>query len=135
MKPKFHLVCFTALLLSSTAVHADITWIGSAGGDFFDSANWDDDIGPDPDNNAATPYLGGNIIFAGGSAVGGKNLLLGTGLSLTVTNTTGSALTSFLDSGVTVYSASVVPEPGTYALLFAGLAAVGFVVRRKSQSA
>jgi len=88
MKPKFHLACFTALLLSSTAVHADITWIGSAGGDFFDSANWDDDIGPDPDSDPTTPYLDGNIIFAGGSAVGGKNLLLGTGLSMTVTNST-----------------------------------------------
>ncbi len=55
-------------------------------------------------------------------------------LSLTVTNTTGSPFTSFLDSGVTVYSASVVPEPGTYALLIAGLATVGFVVRRKSQT-
>ncbi len=53
-------------------------------------------------------------------------------LSLTVTNTTGSPLTTYLDSGVTVYSASVVPEPGTYALLLAGLGAVVFTVRRKS---
>jgi len=56
-------------------------------------------------------------------------------LSLTVTNTGNSPLTSFLDSGVTVYSASVVPEPGTYALLIAGLAVVGFVARRRSQAA
>jgi hypothetical protein len=56
---------------------------------------------------------------------------LGT-LSLTITNTTGSLLTTYLDSGVTVYSASVVPEPGTYALLLAGLGAVVFTVRRKS---
>jgi len=55
-------------------------------------------------------------------------------LNLTVTNMTASAMNSFLDSGVTVYSASVVPEPGTYALLFAGLAVVGFVARRKSQA-
>ncbi len=53
-------------------------------------------------------------------------------LTLTVTNTTGSLLTTYLDSGVTVYSASVVPEPGTYALLLAGLGAVSFIVRRKS---
>jgi hypothetical protein len=56
---------------------------------------------------------------------------LGT-LSLTFTNTTGSLLTTYLDSGVTVYSASVVPEPGTYALLLAGLGAVSLIVRRKS---
>ena len=53
-------------------------------------------------------------------------------LSLTVTNTTGSLLTTYLDSGVTVYSASVVPEPGSYALLLAGVGALAFVVRRKS---
>ena len=53
-------------------------------------------------------------------------------LSLTFTNTTGSLLTTFVDSGVTVYSASVVPEPGTYALLLAGLGAVSLIVRRKS---
>jgi hypothetical protein len=56
---------------------------------------------------------------------------LGT-VSLTVTNTTGTLLTTFVDSGVTVYSASVVPEPGTYALLLAGLGAIVFTVRRKS---
>ena len=53
-------------------------------------------------------------------------------LSLTVTNATASPLTTFLDSGVTVYSASAVPEPGTYALLLAGLGVVAFIARCRS---
>ena len=53
-------------------------------------------------------------------------------LSLTVTNTTGDTFTSYLDSGVAVYSASPVPEPGTYALLLAGLVGVVFISRRQS---
>ena len=53
-------------------------------------------------------------------------------VSLTITNTTGSLLTTYLESGVTVYSASAVPEPGTYALLLAGVGALTLIVRRKS---
>lgn len=53
-------------------------------------------------------------------------------LSLTVTNNTAGLLTTYLDSGVTVYSASVVPEPGTYALLLAGLGAIALIARRRS---
>lgn len=53
-------------------------------------------------------------------------------LSLSFTNNTGEMLTTYLDSGVTVFSASAVPEPGTVALLLAGLCAVTFVARRNA---
>ncbi len=68
------------------------------------------------------------------SAAGAYSLNNLGALSLTVTNTTGSLLTTYLDSGVTVYSASAVPEPGTYALLLAGAGALVLIVRRKSAS-
>jgi len=83
-------------------------------------------------SNEVLRELGGPVST---SLVGSYSLNNVGPLSLTVTNSSGSLLTSFLDSGVTVYSASVVPEPGTYALLVAGLAVVGFVARRKSQAA
>ncbi len=80
------------MLFTTVLAHAvDITWTGPSGGDFFDPANWDNGLGlgPDPDgdpNNPATPYTGGNIIFSNSSAVASQNLLLGTGLTMTVTN-------------------------------------------------
>lgn len=52
-------------------------------------------------------------------------------LTLTVSNPGNTPLLSFLDTGVSVYSASPVPEPGAYALLLAGLAVVGFVANRR----
>lgn len=52
-------------------------------------------------------------------------------LALTVTNTGATMASYALETGVTVYSASVVPEPGTYAMLLAGLACVAFVASRR----
>jgi PEP-CTERM motif len=54
---------------------------------------------------------------------------------LTVTNSGTSSMNYALDSGVAVYSASPIPEPGTYALALAGLAIVGFVARRRQRAA
>lgn len=71
---------------------------------------------------------------AGG--VGAYNLADAGPLTLSYTNTGNATLTTYLDSGVSVYSASAlapVPEPGTYAMLLAGLLMTGFVaVRRQS---
>jgi PEP-CTERM motif len=53
-------------------------------------------------------------------------------LSVTITNTGSTTLRGYLDAGVAVYTASAVPEPETYALMVAGLAAIGFMVRRRS---
>lgn len=50
---------------------------------------------------------------------------------LTLSNTGSEPLVNHLDAGVFVYSASVVPEPSTWALLFAGLGVVGFVALRR----
>jgi hypothetical protein len=52
-------------------------------------------------------------------------------LALTVTNTGGAMAHYALETGVAVYSASVVPEPGTAALWLAGLAWVAFVAGRR----
>ena len=113
-----------ALLLSVTGTNIALPANYSTG-DFYSYASGLLAVGSDE----ALRELGGP---ASTGMVGSYSLNdIGT-LSLTVTNTTGSLLTTFLDSGVTVYSASVVPEPGTYALLLAGLGAIVFTVRRKS---
>ena len=52
-------------------------------------------------------------------------------ISLTFTNTGSSAVTSYLDSGVYASSVTAVPEPGTYAMLLAGLGVVGFLAMRQ----
>jgi hypothetical protein len=70
--------------------------------------------------NALLPYTAGSYAF---------NEVAG--LSVSLTNTGSLPLVAYLDSGVAVYTASAVPEPGTYALMLAGLAAVGALARRR----
>lgn len=81
---------FSLLVLTTAAAQADtINWVGSPGGNFFDPANWDDGIGPDPDNDLNTAYDGDIIIedgFAQTSA--GEPIILASGRTFTVTNST-----------------------------------------------
>ncbi|RVU45617.1 PEP-CTERM sorting domain-containing protein [Rubrivivax rivuli] len=53
-------------------------------------------------------------------------------LSVTVINDSNTVYTGYLDSAVGIYAVSAVPEPGTYALLLAGVLVVGFVARRRA---
>ena len=55
-------------------------------------------------------------------------------LSVSMTNNTTSAMTGYLDAGVSVYAVSAVPEPGTYAMLLAGLAGMSLVARRRRRA-
>ena len=71
--------------------------------------------------NAALPYTAGAYAFN-----------QSTTLSVSMTNSTASAMTGYFDAGVSIYAVSAVPEPGTYAMLLAGLAAIGFIARRRS---
>jgi hypothetical protein len=70
--------------------------------------------------NASLPYTAGAYSFNDVAP-----------LSVSFTNTGTDTLVAFLDSGVSVYSASPVPEPGTYALMLAGLAGIGALARRR----
>lgn len=71
--------------------------------------------------NAASAYTPGAYSF-------GETALL----SITVSNTSNTVYTGYLDSAVGVYAVSAVPEPSTYALLLAGVLVVGFVARRRA---
>ncbi len=87
------------------------------------------DGGGSRDNEIGGPAAAGGI--------GIYNLTNAGPVTLSYTNTGSTALTTYLDSGVGVYSASAlapIPEPGTYAMLLAGLLMMGFVaVRRQSR--
>lgn len=126
LNPGFSVTFQGALFLSVTGTKVSLPANYSTG-DFYGFASGVLAVG----SNEVLRELGG---VASTGSVGAYSLNDIGGISLTVTNTTGSPLVTYLDSGVTVYSASVVPEPGTYALLLAGLASVLFVVRRKSTS-
>ena len=73
--------------------------------------------------NAALPYTAGAYAFN-----------QSTTLSVSMTNSTASAMTGYFDGGVSIYAVSAVPEPGTYAMLLAGLAGVSLVTRRKQRA-
>lgn len=69
--------------------------------------------------SAALPYTAGAYGFN-----------QATTLSVSITNSTASDMTGYFDAGVSVYAVSAVPEPGTYAMLLAGLACMGLVAHR-----
>jgi hypothetical protein len=64
-----------------------IEWIGNPGDSFFDGSNWSDGFGPDPDSNPATPY-NGDILFASSSTAVPAKLILGSGFTMTVVDST-----------------------------------------------
>lgn len=70
--------------------------------------------------NAALPYTAGGYTFNQAAT-----------LSVSMTNSTASAMTGYFEAGVGVSAVSAVPEPGTYAMLLAGLACVGLVAHRR----
>lgn len=88
--------------------------------------------------NFATPVSGDTVfgVHWGGGAGGGHSsfyrVTLGAGFSGFDIVSTNPALQRGNISNVALYAtAQVVPEPETYALMLAGLAAVGFMVRRR----
>ena len=89
MKTKLTLFPLLAVSsISSGILHAvPIEWIGNPGDSFFDGANWSDNIGPDPDSNPATPY-NGDILFASSSTTVTAKLILGSGYTMTVVDST-----------------------------------------------
>jgi hypothetical protein len=90
--------------------------------------------------NFATPVFGDTVIGVhwGGGAGGGSSafyrMTIGDGFTgFTITTPNPDLGTGGL-SNVALYATQPVPEPSTYALLVAGLAAVGFTARRRKTS-
>ena len=80
MKSNFPLVAtFSTLFFASAAVHAQTEWIGSPGGNLFDSSNWSTEVTP----VAGVPF-DGDISMVLGSATGGGDLVLASGRTLTL---------------------------------------------------
>lgn len=78
---------------------------------------------------AGTIYNVYRFSFSGVSLAGGAN----TFVTLSGFDTS-TLFGNVQDAGAAVLSMTAVPEPSTYALLLAGLAAVGWIVRRKTSS-
>jgi len=92
-----------------------INLVGSLGIDVLRANGFE--IAPD-----GTAYAAFNLDSGNALTTGIYTLNLGTGAATTLGTFNGTL------SGLTI---SVVPEPGTYALLLAGLGVVGFVMRRR----
>ncbi len=71
--------------------------------------------------NATLPYASGAYSFNQAAP-----------LSVSFTNSSSELVVAYLDSSVAVYTASAVPEHGTYALMLAGLASIGLLMRRRA---
>jgi hypothetical protein len=72
-------------------------------------------------------YKGGSLLTGPGTSFSGMNLVAGTDYSFKVTGTTTGLYT-------VNWALSPVPEPQVYALVFAGLGAVGTLMRRRREA-
>jgi hypothetical protein len=87
--------------------------------------------------NLATPLKGDTVIGVhwGGAAGGGNTafyrMTIGAGFAGLTIATPNPAIGTGGLSNVALYATQPVPEPSTYAMLAAGLAAIGFLARRR----
>ena len=106
---------------------ADVISFANLGAGTYDflltiSSQYIPDLGATINGQAATVMGSGNMRFAGIESIGDSPF------SLTITGTPG--LSANYSGEISV---AAVPEPQTYALMLAGLAAVGFMARRRRQ--